>query len=275
MAGTRRMRVFAGPNGSGKSTMKAQVAQAEVQGQRIDLGVYVNPDEIEMILLRTKRLDFRRYKVVTNKLAFERFAFKSGLLKTPLDRAWFRQAQLWGGNVLKLRTTRDAKRMAQLVALHLYPALLARGRKFSFETVFSHSSKLALMAQAARQGYKVYLYFVATGSADINVDRVRDRVLKGGHDVPEKKVRERYELSLQQLLPALDLCYRAFLFDNSEQRTNEGTGPRLFAEMKRTTNGVVWHWDTKGMPNWFIQHVLIASGDPQFMAIARQALEDR
>lgn len=47
MAEQPRLRVFAGPNGSGKSTMYRQVRKTQLpNGRRVDLGVYVNPDDL-------------------------------------------------------------------------------------------------------------------------------------------------------------------------------------------------------------------------------------
>ena len=68
------------------------------------------------------------------------------------------------------------------------------------------------------------------------------------------------------MLPALDLCYHAFLFDNT------GEEPGMFAEMKMSDVGQQWSWDLEQMPYWFIQHYLIANGDPQLVEVARQAI---
>jgi predicted ABC-type ATPase len=42
-----RIRMFAGPNGSGKSTFKS-IIRPEF------LGIFINPDEIEKVILRKK-----------------------------------------------------------------------------------------------------------------------------------------------------------------------------------------------------------------------------
>jgi predicted ABC-type ATPase len=56
---------------------------------------------------------------------------------------------------------------------------------------------------------------VLVSSPDIDVERVRLRVAKGGHAVPEDKIRERYYRSLEQLPWFLRQADRATLFDNS------------------------------------------------------------
>ena len=52
-------------------------------------------------------------------------------------------------------------------------------------------------------------------SADLNIQRVRLRVGKGGHDVPEESIRKRWTRSLAQLPWFLDQADQAALFDNS------------------------------------------------------------
>ncbi len=164
---------------------------------------------------------------------------------------------------------------AQMLTAYICEELLKAKMKFSFETVFSHKSKLAFMERAKAAGYKVYLYFIATESPEINVERVGIRVSNGGHDVPRKKIIDRYERALGQLLPAIDLCYHAFVFDNSKAFVASNDDPLLFAEMKRTPQGLNWAWNTERIPSWFIRHYLVASGDPLYVDVARIALEGR
>ena len=47
--------------------------------------------------------------------------------------------------------------------------LLAQKISFTFETVMSHPSKVELLAEAQRAGYRTYLYFVATEDPAINI----------------------------------------------------------------------------------------------------------
>lgn len=58
---------------------------------------------------------------------------------------------------------------------------------------------------------------------EMNIDRVRARVLHGGHDVAENKIVERYWRSLAQLPWFLEMADLAEIFDNS------GAEPKLVA----------------------------------------------
>ncbi|MDR0513788.1 MAG: zeta toxin family protein [Coriobacteriaceae bacterium] len=78
--------------------------------------------------------------------------------------------------------------------------LLDAGISFGIETVGSHPSKVEFLHRAKELGYVISLLFVATEDPGINIRRIADRVLKGGHTVPDEKVRLRYYRTLE-LLP--------------------------------------------------------------------------
>jgi len=88
-------------------------------------------------------------------------------------------------------------------------------KSFVTETVFSHESKLDLIAQAKKAGFQVALYHVGLRNADLNVARVGLRVKKGGHDVPEDKIRARRERGEALISEAARQSDRAFVYDNS------------------------------------------------------------
>jgi predicted ABC-type ATPase len=270
MPTTLRMRVFAGPNGSGKSTMYEQVRTTVINGRPVDLGHYVNPDVIARELKTTGSLNLReRYGLNRGERSLVSFAKRSGLMRENFDALTIRRGHRFRGHEFILRNKELAEHFAQLLAAFIIDLLLRLKRKFSFETVFSHSSKVELMRQAKARGFKVYLYFIATNSAEINKDRVRTRVMQKGHDVPPDLIEKRYDLSLAQILPALEHCYHAFFFDNS------GTEAVMFAEMKETALGKQWAWNTKAIPDWFIRSYLLPSGNPLFADVARIALAER
>jgi predicted ABC-type ATPase len=270
MPSTLRMRVFAGPNGSGKSTMYDQVRTTEVNGRLVDLGYYVNPDVIARELKTSGSLHLRkRYGLNRGDRSLVSFAKHSGLLRDSFDALTIRRGHRFKGTEFILKSPEFAEHFAQLLSAFIIDLLLRRKKKFSFETVFSHASKVDLMRRAKARGFKVYLYFIATNSSEINKDRVRTRVMQNGHDVPPELIEKRYGLSLAQIQPALEHCYHAFFFDNS------GTDAVIFAEMKETALGRQWAWNTRAIPDWFIRSYLLPSGNPMFADVARIALAER
>lgn len=239
--------------------------------RRVDLGIYVNPDDIGKVLREKGKLYLRRFRVVADAASFRAFAMSSGLIEGKGKKQWFDDGHEVKRNVFHLRHAKDADGYAQILAQFLVGELIASRKKCSFETVFSHPSKLDIMRRAREAGYKVYLYFIATNSPEINKDRVRTRVKLGGHDVPPDRIENRYYRSLEQLPAALELCYHAFMFDNSPVG-NKGV---MFGEMKINDNGRSWLWDERSIPDWFIRHYLLLTKNPLYEDVARRAMAER
>ena len=120
--------------------------------------------------------------------------------------------------------------------------LIEQSKSFTFETVMSFRDKIEMLEWAQSRGYRTYLYYVATEDPSINISRVRYRVSKGGHAVPEDKIITRYHRSLDLLVEAVKATHRAYIFDNS---THEHI---WLAEI---TDGHTLEMKTAQMPAWF------------------------
>jgi predicted ABC-type ATPase len=83
------------------------------------------------------------------------------------------------------------------------------------ETVLSTDKYRRHVLAAKKNQYEYRLIYVVLRSPDLSVERVRLRVKKGGHDVPEDKIRERWARSIQQLPWFLEQADEAVIFDNS------------------------------------------------------------
>ena len=95
------------------------------------------------------------------------------------------------------------------------------------ETVLSTDKYRRLVLDAKRRQFELRLIFVMLSSPDLNVQRVRLRVSKGGHDVPEAKIRERWTKSLGQLPWFWGQADQAVIYDNS------GAVPRPIGRKQR------------------------------------------
>lgn len=102
--------------------------------------------------------------------------------------------------------------------------LLTLGKSFIAETVFSHPSKLELIDEARTHEYTVVLHVVIIPE-ELAVRRVRYRVRAGGHDVPEDKIRQRYQRLWGLVAQAFPRCDHVTAYDNSAS-----TGPRIVAQ---------------------------------------------
>ena len=89
------------------------------------------------------------------------------------------------------------------------------------ETVLSTDKYRRLVLAAKQCRFEFRFIYILLASPDLNVERVRLRVKKGGHDVPEDKVRERWVKSVRQMPWFLEQADRAFIFDNSGARPRQ------------------------------------------------------
>lgn len=242
-----RLRVFAGPNGSGKSTVINYVRKVKVNSRSIDFGYYINADDIAG-QLRSNSFTFNTFRIKVTNREFQVIAIASGLINSEFTEKQFAGSYSLRLNKISLRTVNADERLAQVIADFLRKKLLQERRKFSFETVFSHHSKLEIMKEAVAAGYKVYLYFVSTESPEINKFRVEARKKQGGHDVPEDKIESRYYRSLDLLFEACQLAYQVFFFDNSL----DGQDSVMFAHFKKQKEKKKWDpMDETKVPGWF------------------------
>lgn len=111
----------------------------------------------------------------------------------------------------------DAYEAARLAGVYR-AALLANKQSFVFETVFSDPAgeKLALLRDAAAQGYTVVLLFIGIASVELSEARVVHRVTNGGHDVPTEKLEARFPRTLENLRRAVRELPHVLLFDNGD-----------------------------------------------------------
>jgi predicted ABC-type ATPase len=87
---------------------------------------------------------------------------------------------------------------------------------FGFETTLSGRGQVALLRRLKVEGYQIHMFFLWLKTVDLAVSRVRERVSRGGHNIPEPTIRRRFERSARNFL----LHYRRLadvwtLFDNS------------------------------------------------------------
>lgn len=92
---------------------------------------------------------------------------------------------------------------------------LSQGRTFAYETVFSTPRHLDFMQKAKEEDYFISTYYISTESADVNIQRVARRVEEGGHEVPEDKIRTRYNRCMQLLPQVIEKSDFFVLFDNT------------------------------------------------------------
>lgn len=238
---SKRLRIFAGPNGSGKSTLVDLISNL-----KINLGVYVNADDINKTLIENHSIDFGNYDLQLNIEDLIESLKKSSFYTLEEGQSLIRLLTIQNTNCLNIINEVETEKFSSFLADYIRFQLLKDNcERISFETVMSHPSKLDFIKIAKANGYKVYLYFVSLEDPIMNVERVSARVQLGGHDVPKVKIISRYKRTMGLLLDAIKLVDRAYFFDNSSERM------RFFA--KYQNKEVIY--EDEFIPVWFNDYV--------------------
>lgn len=94
--------------------------------------------------------------------------------------------------------------------------LLGRGETFSIETTLATRTYLNLVQRAQSKGYIVKILFFWLNSPELAIERVAERVSKGGHNIPTETIRRRYVAGVSNLFRLfMDKVEYWGIFDNS------------------------------------------------------------
>lgn len=105
------------------------------------------------------------------------------------------------------------------------------GTACAFETTLGGHSVAFQLMRALAFGRRVVILYVGLSSPELHLQRIRERVGRGGHDIPEDKVRQRYDASRRNLLSFIGTEATIRVWDNSTQ-TSDGR-PRHACEIFR------------------------------------------
>jgi predicted ABC-type ATPase len=133
-----------------------------------------------------------------------------------------------------------------LVAFHAGRIMLTRinellesDKTFALETTLSTNSYVSFIKKAKQRGYEVILLFLKLDSEELAIERVKTRVLEGGHNIPKNVIRRRYKNGLKNLFQKYILIVDKWIIvDNSTKKFKfiaEGAESKLFIK-----NAIVW-----------------------------------
>ncbi|SFQ28800.1 Predicted ABC-type ATPase [Variovorax sp. OK605] len=128
---------------------------------------------------------------------------------------------------------------------------LAEGQNFAFETTLGARTISQMLVDGARLGAQVHLWYAGLSSPELHLQRVRSRVVAGGHDIPEAKIRERYETSRANLIRLLPWLASLRLYDNSAEGDPKAgckPQPRLLLHMEG--GRIAFHIPLDQVPQW-------------------------
>lgn len=131
---------------------------------------------------------------------------------------------------------------------------IAHGLDYNFETTLGGQSFATLLKTAAAKGFEVRIWYVGLASPEHHLARVKARVRKGGHDIPEADIRRRFDQSRLQLIELLPHLAELRLYDNSDEadpHQGKAPRPRLVLHWRRGAGVIVpEQWDLGATPDW-------------------------
>lgn len=243
---SKRIRIVAGPNGSGKTTVLRKIQLNYFSGP------YLNADEILLALSKNRIFNpVLNLNIRFTDKQFQAFYKKQGASWIEKSKKNNTSISLYSKNGIFFTKLDPNSYDAAMAADFLREMFLKKDATFTFETVFSHPSKLSVLERAKKKGFKNYLYFICTVDPVINVERVKQRHQLGGHNVPKDKIVKRYFDSLSLLKDVIPLCYRCFFFDNSADDSTSAIHP--IAEIDNKGNLIFLQ---EKVPNWLDEYVI-------------------
>lgn len=106
---------------------------------------------------------------------------------------------------------------------------------FAFETTLAARNFARFLRNCKAHGYTINLIYFWLQTSELAIKRVQRRVESGGHNIPIKVIRRRYERGKQNLIQLyLPLCDKWIVYDNS------GDNPQLIAECPFNQQAIIY-----------------------------------
>jgi predicted ABC-type ATPase len=148
-------------------------------------------------------------------------------------------------------TQAEANSVAWHQGRRLLERAIAERLDFAFESTLGATTIPALLAGAASLGIEVRVWYVGLSSPELHMARVRARVAKGGHDIPEADIRRRWETGRLNVIRLLPTLTELRVYDNSgdaDPHNGVAPAPVLLLHFKR--GRIVAPPDLSATPAW-------------------------
>ncbi len=111
---------------------------------------------------------------------------------------------------------------------------------FLLESTLAGHGAISVLREASQAGYETFLIYVALGDPELQIERVRLRVLLGGHNIPDADIRRRYARSLARAPEALCMAGEAVVLDNAGRQPERMLMLRQGSIVWKATNLRPW-----------------------------------
>jgi predicted ABC-type ATPase len=116
--------------------------------------------------------------------------------------------------------------------------LISQNQDFAFETTLATRSFVSLCSSTRQKGYSIWLTFLWLDSKELAIERVKQRVSEGGHNIPTETIIRRYSAGLKNFFTLYKDVVDFWLFiDNSK------TEQELIAEGKENAADIIYNHD--------------------------------
>jgi predicted ABC-type ATPase len=100
-------------------------------------------------------------------------------------------------------------------AIKLYEKYLSEKKSFSMETTLSGNSPIQYLKKAKECGFETSLFYIGIQSPANSKVRIENRVLRGGHNIPDEDIIRRHGRSMKNLSKAIEYCDKTKIYDNT------------------------------------------------------------
>lgn len=129
---------------------------------------------------------------------------------------------------------RAAALKAGRLVLEQIHELANKNLSFSFETTLAGKSYVPFLKTLKKKGYSINLFFLWIPNAELALDRIKDRVSNGGHDVPANDVKRRFNRGIDNFFNYyIQLADSWLLFNNADR------APRLIAKFRNEKTEII------------------------------------
>lgn len=101
------------------------------------------------------------------------------------------------------------------IAINLTNSYLENKITFIRESTLTSNLDFKILATSKKLGYKSRLFYIGVSNSKSLIERIRYRVLEGGHGIPKDTIVRRYIKSIDNLIKAIPLFDDVFVFDNT------------------------------------------------------------
>jgi predicted ABC-type ATPase len=128
---------------------------------------------------------------------------------------------------------------------------IAERLNFAFETTLGGETITALLEMALFEQLEVRLWYVGLQDPELHIQRVRARVAKGGHDIPETRIRQRYDSSRLNLIRLMPRLTELRIYDNSKEADpHRGKTPEPVLLLHLSKGRILASCELIRIPDW-------------------------